>query len=112
MKIPVNVSQESRLKMLMRIDKSMNSLKYQIMKRKGFTEEEIYHQTKEFNLPSNPKDLGKKYLKELRSKNRAASLLSINNNLTGLPKNERNWKPSPTDIPTELKQYKSSTLNP
>ena len=45
-RIPVNVNESKKLKMLIAIDKSMNPLKYQIMGRKGFTEEEIYHETK------------------------------------------------------------------
>lgn len=42
-KIPVNISEEKKLKILVSIDKSMNPLKYQIMGRKGFSDEEIYH---------------------------------------------------------------------
>lgn len=78
-KIPINISIEKRMKMLIGIDKSMNPLKYQIMSRKGLNDEQIYLQTREFEVPNNSRNLGKQYLQELRVNQKSENIiLSLN----------------------------------
>ena len=72
--IPVSINEEKRVQLEIEKDKSKNSLKYQLLNRRGFSDHEIYERSKKFSLPKSAKQIGDQYLEEVRLKNKGKHL--------------------------------------
>lgn len=101
--LPVAVSPNKKLKMLIEIDKSNNPLKYQMLHKKGLSDEQIYNHSELYRPPEDPKKIGVKYLQDLREKNKLDDLRRYmsQESLANMHKYERSWKSPNLDMDHE-----------
>ena len=102
--LPVSINEQKRMKLLIEKDKSKNILKYQLLNRKGLSDYEIYEHSNRLVLPKNSKEIGNKYLEELREKNKGKNMELANSRSVDIL-----WSPEKKEDKFEsLEQIKSS----